>query len=157
MLRFDASAAFLVDRCRLPLPRVTLGPQLVGIASAGIDISDGLVADLKHICTVSNVSAIVEATAVPLSSAAIAVIGDNAQHFAMALTGGDDYELLFTARPEETDRINALSRSCGIPITPIGRMMVPLRGEEPAVVVRDSLGEPLCFASEGWTHFGQND
>jgi thiamine-monophosphate kinase len=151
-----ASAAFLVDRCRLPRPRVTVGPQLIGIASAGIDISDGLVADLKHICTVSNLSAVVEASAVPLSSATAAATAGSAQRLAMALTGGDDYELLFTARPEEAVRIEALSRSCGIPITSIGRMIMPLRGEEPAVIVSNSLGQPLCFASEGWTHFGRN-
>jgi thiamine-monophosphate kinase len=67
-----AAATYLVDRCRLPQPRVILGPQLVGIASAGIDISDGLVADLKHICTVSNLCATIEATAVPLAPAAAA-------------------------------------------------------------------------------------
>jgi thiamine-monophosphate kinase len=151
-----ASAAFLVDRCRLPRPRVTLGPQLVGIASASIDISDGLVADLKHICSVSNLSAVVEAVTVPLSSAAAAATAGNTQRLAMALTGGDDYELLFTARPEEAARIESLSRSCGIPITSIGRMSVPRQGEEPAVIVRSSSGQPLCFDSEGWTHFGPN-
>ena len=121
-----------------------------------MDISDGLVADLRHICTVSNLSAIIEATSVPLSSAAVAAIDGNRQRLATALTGGDDYEVLFTARPAEAVRISAVSRSSGIPIAPIGRMTVPSQGDEPRVSVLDSLGEPLHFASEGWTHFGEN-
>lgn len=153
----STSAAFLADRCKLPQPRVFLGPQLVGIASAGIDISDGLVADLKHICTVSNLSAIVEVDSVPLSPAAVAAIEGNAQSLATALTGGDDYEVLFTACPTDAARISALSRSSGTPITPIGRMIEPSQCNESRVVVRDHLGRPLRFASEGWTHFGEKD
>lgn len=148
------SAEFLADRCRLPQPRVALGPQLVGIASAGMDVSDGLVADLRHICTVSNLSAVIEATSVPLSCAAVAAIQGNAQRLATALTAGDDYEVLFTAHPVEAVAIDALSRSSGISITPIGRMTVPSQLNEPGVAVLDSRGEPLRFASEGWTHFG---
>jgi len=151
-----ASASFLAHRCQLPQPRVALGPQLVGIASAGMDVSDGLVADLRHLCTVSKLSAIIETRFIPLSLAAVAAIGDNRQRLVTALTGGDDYEVLFTARPEEAVRISALSRSSGIPITPIGRMTVPLPRDEPGVAVLDDLGEPLHFASEGWTHFDGN-
>ena len=151
------SAAFLAHRCQLPQPRVALGPQLVGIANAGIDVSDGLVADLRHICTVSNLSAIIDTSSVPLSSAADAAIGGDRQRLEAALTGGDDYEVLFTARPEQADRISALSRSFGIPITPIGRMTVPSQRNKPGVTVLDNLGAPLRFASEGWTHFRGSD
>ena len=69
-----ASAGFLVDRYRLPLPRVTVGPQLIGLATAALDVSDGLIADLGHICEVSDLTAIVEAPRVPLSPAARAAI-----------------------------------------------------------------------------------
>jgi thiamine-monophosphate kinase len=65
-----ASTTFLIDRYRLPEPRVALGPQLIGIATAGLDVSDGLVADLRHLCEVSRLSTIIEARSVPLSSAA---------------------------------------------------------------------------------------
>ena len=92
-----ASAAFLVDRHRLPQPRVALGPQLIGVATAAIDVSDGLVADLRHICAVSRLSAVVEARSVPLSPAARVAIAGDPQRLATALTGGDDYEILFTA------------------------------------------------------------
>jgi len=151
-----ASAAFLVDRYQLPQPRVTLGPQLIGIATAGIDVSDGLVADLRHICAVSRLSAVVEARSVPLSPAARVAIAGDPQRLATALTGGDDYEILFTAPPAAAVRIGELSRSSGVPITPIGRMTVPLEVDQPRVVVLDDLGQPLSFAFEGWTHFGNS-
>jgi thiamine-monophosphate kinase len=148
-----ASAAFLVDRYRLPQPRVALGPQLIGIATAGLDVSDGLVADLRHICAVSHLSAVVEAKSVPLSPAARVAIAGDPQRLATALTGGDDYEILFTAAPAAAARISELSRSFGVPITPIGRMTVVTGGDQPHVAVLDNLGRPLSFASEGWTHF----
>jgi thiamine-monophosphate kinase len=148
-----ASAAFLVDRYRLPEPRVALGPQLIGIATAGLDVSDGLVADLRHICAVSHLAAVIEAESVPLSSAARVAISGDPQRLATALTGGDDYEILFTAPAAAAARISQLSRSFGVPITPIGRMKSLSGGDQPRVVVLDNRGQPLGFASEGWTHF----
>jgi thiamine-monophosphate kinase len=151
-----ASAAFLVDRYQLPQPRVALGPQLIGIATAGIDVSDGLVADLRHICAVSHLSAVVKARSVPLSPAARVAIAGDPQRLATALTGNDDYEILFTAPPAAGARIGELSRSSGVPITPIGRMTIPSEVNHPRVVVLDDLGQPLSFAFEGWTHFGNS-
>jgi len=148
-----ASAAFLIDRHRLPQPRVLLGPQLIGIATAALDVSDGLVADLRHICAVSRLSAVIEASSVPLSPAARAAIGSDPQRLATALTGGDDYEILFTAPPAAAAKIGVLSRLFDTPIAPIG-CMTALSGEaQPAVVVLDNMRRPLSFASEGWTHF----
>jgi len=149
-----ASTAFLVDRYRLPQPRVVLGPRLIGIATAGLDVSDGLVADLRHICEVSRLRAVIEAKSVPLSPAARVAIAGEPRRLAMAFTGGDDYEILFTAPPAASARIGDLSRSCGVPITPIGRMTVLSGDDQPRVVVLDGLGHPLSFASEGWMHFG---
>lgn len=148
-----ASAAFLVDRYRLPQPRVALGPALMGMATAALDISDGLVADLRHLCTVSRLSAVIEAWSVPLSSAARVVIDGDSQYLATALTGGDDYEILFTAAPSAIARISELSRRFNTPITPIGCMTALSEGAQPDVVVLDNMGQPLSFASEGWTHF----
>jgi thiamine-monophosphate kinase len=149
-----ASAAFLLDRYRLPQPRVALGPRLIGVASAAIDVSDGLVADLHHISTVSRLSAIIEARSVPLSPAARAAIACDPRRFATALTGGDDYEIILTAPPTAAVRIAELSRSSGVPITPIGRMAPTTEAAQPRVVVLDERGQPLAFAAEGWTHFG---
>ena len=151
-----ASTMFLLDRYRLPQPRVALGPQLIGIATAGLDVSDGLVADLRHLCEVSHLSAVIEARSVPLSAAARAAITGDPRCVATALTGGDDYEILFTAPPKASARIGELSRLFGVPITPIGRMTGLPEGDPPRVVVLDNLGLTLSFASEGWTHFGDN-
>jgi thiamine-monophosphate kinase len=148
-----ASAAFLVDRYRLPQPRVVLGPALIGTATAGLDVSDGLVGDLRHICTVSRLSAIIKTRSIPLSPAARVAIEGDRRRLATALTGGDDYEILFTAAPAAAARIGELSRSAGVPITPIGRMAGSLGGDQHRVVVLDDLGQPLDLASEGWTHF----
>lgn len=148
------STAFLVDRYRLPKPRVALGPRLIGIATAGLDVSDGLVADLRHLCEVSRLSAVIEARSVPLSSAARAAIAGDPHRLATALTGGDDYEILFTAPTAASARIDKLAQLSGVPITPIGRMAEWSEGAHPRVVILDDLGLPLAFASEGWTHFG---
>ena len=151
-----ASASLLVGSYRLPEPRVALGPQLIGIATASLDVSDGLVADLRHICEVSQLAAVVEARSVPLSPAARIAIAGDPQRLATALTGGDDYEILFTAPSAASARIVELSRSSGVPITPIGRMAVLPAGGQRRVAVLDDLGRPLEFASEGWTHFGNS-
>ena len=149
-----ASAAFLIDRYRLPQPRVRLGPLLIDIASAALDISDGLVADLRHICAVSRLSGVIEAKSVPLSPAARAAIDGGPERLAAALTGGDDYEILFTAPATAAARIYELSRLLNTPITPIGHMKALSGGAQSEVVVLDDAGGPFTFASEGWTHFG---
>lgn len=150
----SSKAAQLVDRYRLPQPRVALGPHLLDIARSGIDVSDGLVADLGHICAVSQLCALVESAAVPLSAAATAAISGIPERLALALTGGDDYEVVFTAPPAATPRIEALSRSLGIPITSIGRMTGCSGSEHARVLMLGSDGQPISFESEGWTHFG---
>ena len=145
-------AAFLVDRYRLPRPRSNLGPQLIGIASASVDVSDGLVADLRHICNVSKLGAIIEASRVPLSGAARTAVTKNPKLLATVLTGGDDYEILFTAPPEAMQAIVEVARSTGVPITRIGRM-VTSSDDGCNVTVIDVDGRPLALCSEGWTHF----
>jgi thiamine-monophosphate kinase len=151
-----ASTTLLVDRYRLPEPRVALGPRLIGIATAGLDVSDGLVADLRHLCEVSRLSAVIEARSVPLSAATRAAIAGDPHCLATALTGGDDYEILFAAPPAASTLIGELSRQFGVPITPIGRMVGMSEGGQPQVVILDEFGLPRSFATEGWTHFGNS-
>ena len=146
-------AVFLIDRYRLPQPRVRLGPRLIGIATAALDVSDGLVADLHHICDVSNLAAKIEAPLVPLSSAARGAIAAHPDLLSTVLTGGDDYEIVFTAPPTQKAAIAALSRSSGVPITPIGGMVRRTQEAQSAITVTDDRGRPLVLASEGWTHF----
>lgn len=143
-----ADRDFLADRYRLPRPRLRLGQRLAGIAHAMMDISDGLVADLGHICETSGVGAVVEAARVPLSPATQrAIVGDGSL-LAAPLAGGDDYELLFTASPDAADRIAALARETSVPVASIGRV-------EPGAGVRviDERGVPISLADQGYRHF----
>jgi thiamine-monophosphate kinase len=146
-------ANVLVDRYRLPQPRVTLGPRLVGLASAALDVSDGLVADLRHICEVSHLAAVIEAPLVPLSPAARAALATDSERITTVLTGGDDYEILFTAPPAALDKVTELSRTLDLPITAIGRMESPSIRRNTQITVLDESGEPLTLDRNGWTHF----
>jgi len=140
--------AALIARYRLPEPRVELGPRLQAIADAMIDVSDGLLADLGHICETSAVAARVSLPALPVSAAAQAAIGDGAEMRARLAAGGDDYELLFTAPPAAGSAIVALAASLGLPISEIGTV-------EPGEGVRlvDAAGRTIPVATAGWRHF----
>ncbi len=148
----ESAASFLVERYRVPQPRVFLGPRLLGLASASLDVSDGLVADLQHLCKASRLSAVVEAARVPFSPAARSLIGQSEEERALALSGGDDYEILFTAPKEAAGRLARLAEEFDTPITAIGAMASSLGGKH-SVTVRDEKGRPLDFARKGWTHF----
>src|SRR5437868_2367243 len=100
---------YLVRRFRLPEPRTELGPRLCGIARAMIDVSDGLLADLGHICETSRAAAIVELDLLPLSLAARAIIEGDPGTRARLATAGDDYELVFAAPADATETIATLS------------------------------------------------
>ena len=105
-----------------PTPRVALGLALRGIASSCIDISDGLLADLAHICRVSGVGAELEADALPASPALGAAFAGEAMRRLQA-TGGDDYELCFTAPATQCGAVQALAARLGLPLTRIGRIV----------------------------------
>jgi thiamine-monophosphate kinase len=140
----EEEAIALVDRYRTPRPRLALGRALRGLATAAIDISDGLAADLGHICATSGVAAEIECARLPLSDVARGVPG--AQE--AALTGGDDYELLFTASPERRPEIKRLGERLDLPLTQIGRIE-----SGSSVTVRDASGQPLSMTRGGWRHF----
>lgn len=137
----------LIDRYRRPRPRLSLVPVLRRFATAGLDVSDGLVADLGHLCEVSGRAAVIHADRVPLSAATRAALAADATLLATALTGGDDYEIVFTVKPEDRDALLA----SGADVTEIGRL-VP-GGEPGSVTVLDAAGQPLPLPSRGWTHF----
>ncbi len=137
----------LIDRYRLPRPRVALGERLVGLASAAIDVSDGLAADLGHILEASDVGAEIEAACVPLSEPAAAALRNDPGLLEVILTGGDDYELLFTVASGGESRVAALSSKLSLPLTAIGRIN-PGGG----LTVIAGNGEPIILARKGWEH-----
>jgi len=146
-LAFDPEAASSFRKAFLqPYPRITEGQLLVeqGVKTA-IDISDGLVADLRHVCQASRVGARLDVDRVPISPPLKANFGDRALE--MALSGGEDYELLFTASPVLIDKVRALT-SC--PITVIGEITADRAGE---ITLVDGKGDPVDLYKTGWDHF----
>ena len=140
--------AGLIGRFRVPDPRVELGRRLAGIAHAMIDISDGLIADLGHICKTSCVGAVVELPSLPLSPAAQVIVDGEPGVRTDLATGGDDYELLFTAPAGSTRAIGDLSSVVGVPITRIGRIE---SGEGVRLV--DAGGQSIPLGEPGYRHF----
>ena len=142
--RLADPSGFLLSRYRLPQPR--LGLAIGGIASAGMDVSDGLVQDLGHLCRASNVAAEIDAALVPLSEPARSA---GEEWLTTCLTGGDDYELLLAVPRAHEAAFDEAARISGITVTNIGNF----RAGSPAVVVRGSDGHPMVFDRGGWSHF----
>ena len=139
----------LIRRYQLPEPRVSLGNALRGIASAMADVSDGLLADLGHICEASTLGATVDAAAVPLSEAASSVTGPGDADILALLTSGDDYELVFTVPPDRIDDVHMASSATDTPVTEIGRM----GGARPKVNVKSADGRDISPERTGYRHF----
>lgn len=146
LLRGEAVPPSLLQRYRSPQARVQAGGLLVrsGVVSAMIDVSDGLVQDLGHLCEQSRVGVRVEAERVPRSAAARRL----AAPLALALCGGEDYELLCTVAPKHLRRLQQLAPSLGCPITEIGRVV---RGRGTRIV--DSAGRLVEVRLGGYDHF----
>ena len=134
------------DRLDRPEPRVALGLALRGLASAAIDVSDGLAADLGHVLAASGVGAEIEAARLPLSETLRAAL-DPVSGWRLALGGGDDYELLFTAPAGRGDEVARAAREAGVPVTRIGRIVVT-----PGLACHGPDGAPLAVP-HGYEHF----
>ena len=139
------------DQVRLamecPEPRVALGLALRGVASAAIDLSDGLAGDLGHVLQRSGVGARVELAALPRS--AVLAAQPAALQRECLLHGGDDYEMLFSAPPAMDEAVRAAGARAGVAVTPIGRITAG-----PGLVVVDELGREAPMAARGFDHFG---
>lgn len=127
-----------------PQPRLAQGKRLRTIASAAIDLSDGLSTDLAHLCEASGVRAEVDAVRLPLHPLALAA----ADSLALALHGGEDYELLFTASKEA----RVPRRIAGVAIHPIGRILRERRNS-PLLTLITADGKSLPLRNQGWEHF----
>jgi thiamine-monophosphate kinase len=134
--------AHLIGRYRLPQPRLALGQALRGLAHAAIDISDGLLADLGHIVETSGLGAEIRVDLLPTSASDLPGVRDE------ALSGGDDYELLFTAAKSQRDAIEQLVRKLDVPLTRIGEMQAA-----PGVRALDASGAEIRPKRTGWQHF----
>jgi len=138
----------LCDRYVLPQPRTALGPLLAGTASACVDVSDGLLADLGHICDASGVGATVFQADIPVSPTAALILEEHQEYWETIIGGGDDYELLFTAASENREIVQRLSQQARISVTRIGTVV---SGER--ISLLNSEGKQLAIEISGWKHF----
>ena len=128
-----------------PQPRIALGHALRGIASAAMDVSDGLIQDAGHIARASQLAMVLHGEHIPTAA------GLGHPDWPTCLTGGDDYELLFTAPASQHADIQALSHSLSLPLSCIG-FSQPLTSERQAVELRLH-GQPLTLSQTGFQHF----
>lgn len=148
----EAEYPDLLARYRLPEPRTMLGPSLIGLATAMADVSDGLLADLGHICSGSGVGAQIFFGDLPLSEPAKALFElsppNKDEYVRRVLTGGDDYELVFTAAPGAAAEIQRRAKRCATQVTRIGQV-------EQASGIRTiaSDGTEIAVTEGGWQHF----
>lgn len=143
----EAQRNELLNAYYRPEPRLALGQALRGIASAAQDVSDGLLADLAHIARNSKVKLSVEIAAIPLAGVLTALRGST-DVFRLALTAGDDYELVFTAPAGKKKAVAAAAKKAGVKVARIGKVE---KGE--GVTVLDLSGTPLEFTGAGYDHF----
>jgi thiamine-monophosphate kinase len=146
-LKFKAvDAKYLRNAFLRPIPHIAEGLLLLkhGITTA-IDTSDGLLADLRHVCEASRVSAKVNIDLVPIHDAVKANFGEKAME--LALGGGEDYELLFTGSPEA---IKKVKKEANYPVTVIGEITAGKPGE---INLVNASGKPVKIKKTGWTHF----
>jgi thiamine-monophosphate kinase len=141
----DASSVFL--RLENPTPRVALGVGLRGLASACIDVSDGLIGDLGHVLARSNVGATVGWATIPRSP----VLRRQAREtqFRCVLAGGDDYELAFTAPAAHRAAVEAAAGDARTPVTRVGAIT-----EGRDLIVHDEAGKPMDTPFKAYDHFG---
>jgi thiamine-monophosphate kinase len=139
----------LIDRYRVPQPRIPLAEAVRHYARAAMDVSDGLAGDLAKLCIASGVSAIIDAAAVPLSEAARGLIEQGQTSFVSAVSGGDDYEVLCTIAKDRWDDFARAARNVGVAVTPIGEIIAG----NAAPKWLDTKGEDVALPRLSYSHF----
>lgn len=142
----DEHTQYLRERFYRPLPRLQESALLRSIASAALDVSDGLVADLNHICEASDLGAVIDVASLPLSPA-LQAINDLQQARTWALSGGDDYELCFTVPPGKMPELAMLIAEGKLQATVIGEMVAG------SGVHCELQGEVFELNQQGYQHF----
>lgn len=142
-----ADRVILEDRYRLPQPRMALGRALCGLASAALDVSDGLLADAGHIARRSRLRLVLEWPRVPLSPSARRALAVAPDLLRSVVSGGDDYELLFTLPPDREAEAFTAAAAAGTALAVIGRCEA---GEGVALV--DAEGTDITPPERGWRH-----
>lgn len=141
-----SAAEALKERYYRPEPRIAAGLALAPLATAAIDVSDGLLADLGHLCKASGCGATIDVEHVPLSAELLSLFPPQ-EALAHALGGGDDYELCFTAPPSRADDIETALEAASTPVRRIGQLVAG----QTVVSRRD--GEPFTPTVRGYRHF----
>jgi len=134
-------------KLEFPTPRCELGMALRGIATSGLDLSDGLSGDLKHILKASKVSASVELSDLPISDELKQQVTPS-HALQLALGGGDDYELCFTANAVDHEKVMQIAQDLNISLTKIGEIQ---QGEPQIHWLQQ--GKPVTLSIQGWEHF----
>ncbi|MCP4409991.1 MAG: thiamine-phosphate kinase [Gammaproteobacteria bacterium] len=143
----QSSLEYCLSRLNRPSPRLDAGRMLLNIASAAIDISDGLAADLSHILNASAVGARLQLTSIPRSKIFVEACAYRPE-WRMVVAGGDDYELLFTVPQSKIPRLIQAGESLGCGITRIGQIE-----RQPGLRIDDTDGREVVLASAGYQHF----
>lgn len=144
----DAQREELLNAYYRPEPRLALGQALRGVASAAQDVSDGLLKDLAHIARASKVQITVDIAAIPLAGVLMALC-TSTDVFRLALTAGDDYELVFSAPAGKKKAVAAAAKKAGVQVARIGKVE-----KGAGVTVLDLSRSPLEFTGAGYDHFG---
>lgn len=144
----DGAHEYLVSRYRVPRPRLSLGLAIRGIATAAVDVSDGLLADCGHLAAESHVRIIIEERRIPLSGEYRLLRGDNRETRMAAATAGDDYEIAFTAPESVASAIADAARRTATAVTRIG---VAEAGS--GIALTDESGVEIPVGRKGYAHF----
>lgn len=139
---------FLIERYNLPNPQLALAEKIASIVSSMMDISDGLIGDISHICRHSQVGAVIERQKIPVSIPFGNLLATKPEYSDLSWCGGDDYELLFTTDKKNDQFIRQVSDECCVKITNIGKVM-----DGHTVKLLDDEGTEIRTKQKGFRHF----
>jgi len=150
----SSDQCYLIERFHRPTPRIELGEALATVATAMLDVSDGLVADLSHVATASQCAIELDAGKLPLSESLLKAVDQN-QAKTWALSGGDDYELAFTVPSSQRDVLKQISEELGVSLTRIGSVKSPGNANKNNANKNlvNVINGPEAIKTSGYNHF----